>query len=273
MSPSRIEAAVLAGDVAERDAQVAVLASSDDGHVARDGEAAPLPVRPEHHEYRLHGLTYLEKCLCPAPPPARMWCRRITARPKLASTVGPGKNNVARAATMRRPPAARAAARKFAVRHDQRCPHSPSPPPPRLDPARLPAGGGGGAVRPRAVLLPQVPLLRLLQHHPAERRSGWRGSSTWCWREAELWLDGRAAGPTRGRGRSSSAAGRRRCCRSTLMRRLIAGLRERFDFSRAGRVDGRGEPRDGARRVLRRCCARPASTGSASAPRASTAPS
>ena len=49
------EPAMLAGDVAERDAQVAVLASADDGHVARDGEAPPLPVRPEHHEYRLHG--------------------------------------------------------------------------------------------------------------------------------------------------------------------------------------------------------------------------
>jgi hypothetical protein len=48
------EAAVLAGDVAQGDAEVAVLAPADDGHVARDGETPPLPVRPEHHEYRLH---------------------------------------------------------------------------------------------------------------------------------------------------------------------------------------------------------------------------
>ena len=36
--------------------QVAVLAASNDGHVARDGKAAPFAVGPKHHEYGLHAL-------------------------------------------------------------------------------------------------------------------------------------------------------------------------------------------------------------------------
>src|SRR5687768_17426773 len=45
---------MLAGNVAQRDAQVAVLAATDDGHVAHDRKAAPLPVRPKHDENNLH---------------------------------------------------------------------------------------------------------------------------------------------------------------------------------------------------------------------------
>ncbi len=48
------DAAVLARDFAQGDAEVAVLAASDDGHVAGHGETAPLPVRSEHDQYRLH---------------------------------------------------------------------------------------------------------------------------------------------------------------------------------------------------------------------------
>ena len=45
---------MFAGDFSERNAKIAVLPAANDGHIARDGKAAPLPVRPEHDEYRLH---------------------------------------------------------------------------------------------------------------------------------------------------------------------------------------------------------------------------
>jgi hypothetical protein len=74
-------AAVLAGDLAQRDAQVAVLAAADHGHVTNDGKATPFPVRPKHYEYRLHSdlpwnrvsLRCQDPDVGAAPAAARRW--------------------------------------------------------------------------------------------------------------------------------------------------------------------------------------------------------
>ena len=43
--------------VAQRDAEIAIFASTDDRHVACDGETSALPIRPEHDHHNAHVLS------------------------------------------------------------------------------------------------------------------------------------------------------------------------------------------------------------------------
>ena len=94
--------------------------------------------------------------------------------------------------------------------------------------ATFPATRGRGALRPRPVLLPQVPLLRLLQHHPADARADGRGSSTWSCARRRC---GRRRRPTVRPRTVFFGGGTPTLLPLDEMRRLLAGLRERFDFS------------------------------------------
>jgi len=46
--------AMLAGDVRERNAEIAIFATTDNGHVSRDRETPALSIRPKHDHYNAH---------------------------------------------------------------------------------------------------------------------------------------------------------------------------------------------------------------------------
>ena len=70
------EPAMFAGDVAERNSQVAVFATTDDRHVAGNGKTPALPIRPEHDHHNAHvqpasRVRPLEPATCQPGSPAR----------------------------------------------------------------------------------------------------------------------------------------------------------------------------------------------------------
>ena len=79
-------------------------------------------------------------------------------------------------------------------------------------------------------------------------------------REAELWSAARA-GPTPRPRTVFFGGGTPSLLPLELMRRLIEGLRERFDCSAGRGMDRRVQPRHRASGVLPRCCGSPASIG------------
>ena len=48
------DSAMLSRNLADRNAQIAILTTADDGHVARHREASLITLRAEHYEHHLH---------------------------------------------------------------------------------------------------------------------------------------------------------------------------------------------------------------------------
>jgi hypothetical protein len=81
------EAAMFAGDITQWDAEVAIFASSDDRHVARDGKTPALPIRPEHDHHNAHVLS-ASRVIRLSPLPATHAAARTVRAVKLVQRGG-----------------------------------------------------------------------------------------------------------------------------------------------------------------------------------------
>jgi hypothetical protein len=56
---------MFSGDLTQWDAEIAIFAASDDGHVADNGKAPSFSIGPKHNKHNLHGRVSLKGVFLP----------------------------------------------------------------------------------------------------------------------------------------------------------------------------------------------------------------